>query len=91
MKKQVIDTVRNTLKDNTGLHVKNLLIGSEGTLGVITKVAISAAPEPKNLKVGVFGVASFEALRTLMRRAREELGEIVRALEYMDRNSYQVR
>ena len=88
---QIIDTTRDTLKDNTGLHIKNLFIGSEGTLGIITKVAIHAAPRPQHSRVGLLAVDTFDDVRTLLRRARVELGEVVAATEYMDRVAFQVR
>ena len=46
----------NTLKkDNTGYHMKHLFIGSEGTLGVVTKVAIQCPSLPKAINVALLG------------------------------------
>ncbi len=47
----VIDSMNTLKKDNTGYHLKHLFIGSEGTLGFVTKVAIQCPPYPeaKNL------------------------------------------
>lgn len=42
-------------KDNTGYHLKHLFIGSEGTLGVITKVAILCPNLPKHVNVAFIG------------------------------------
>jgi hypothetical protein len=39
-------------KDNTGYDLKQLFIGSEGTLGIITGVTILTPPRPKSLQVG---------------------------------------
>lgn len=49
----------NTLKkDNTGYHLKHLFIGSEGTLGLVTKVAIQCPPLPKAINVALLGMYS---------------------------------
>jgi FAD/FMN-containing dehydrogenase len=59
----------NTLKkDNTGYHLKHLFIGSEGTLGFVTKVAIQCPPLPKATNLALLGrslqqrIAVFELL-----------------------------
>lgn len=46
----------NTLKkDNTGYHLKHLFIGSEGTLGIVTEVAIQTPPKPKAISLAFLG------------------------------------
>jgi len=45
-------------KDNTGYHLKHLFIGSEGTLGVVTKVAILCPNLPKHINVAFIGKKS---------------------------------
>lgn len=48
----VLDCLQVALKkDNTGYHLKHLFIGSEGTLGIVTKIAIYCPPRPKSVKV----------------------------------------
>lgn len=51
----VIDCLRALKKDNTGYHLKHLFTGSEGTLGVVTKVAIHCPELPKAVTLGFFG------------------------------------
>lgn len=51
----VIDCLKTLKKDNTGYHLKHLFIGSEGTLGVVTKVAIHCPAMPKAVTLGYFG------------------------------------
>jgi D-2-hydroxyglutarate dehydrogenase len=51
----VIDCLKTLKKDNTGYHLKHLFIGSEGTLGVVTKVAIHCAVMPNAVTLGYFG------------------------------------
>lgn len=52
----------NTLKkDNTGYHLKHLFIGAEGTLGLVTKVAIQCAPYPKATNLALIGNIAIES------------------------------
>lgn len=52
---QVLDLMSDFKKDNTGYHLKHLFIGSEGTLGVITKLALLCPPAPKAVHVAFLG------------------------------------
>lgn len=52
---QIIDCLKAMKKDNSGLHLKNMFIGSEGTLGIITKVALQCPPRPKSKHVAFLG------------------------------------
>ncbi len=68
-------------KDNTGYDLRNLLIGSEGTLGVITAASLKLFPRPAGLGTAIFQVASPEAAIDLLSLARDHLGETVSAFE----------
>ena len=81
----VLDCLTTLRKDNVGLDVKQLFIGAEGSLGVVTRVALLAAPRPAAVNVALFGVASFEHCRSLLRLARGSCGEILSAVEFGDR------
>ncbi|GAA6196111.1 FAD-binding oxidoreductase [Pseudophaeobacter arcticus] len=72
-------------KDNTGYDLRNLLIGSEGTLGVITAAALKLSPIPAHQGVALFVVPSPEAAIALLALARDQLGEAVSAFELMHR------
>jgi FAD/FMN-containing dehydrogenase len=76
-------------KDNTGYDLRNLLIGSEGTLGVITAAALKLSPIPAHQGVALFVVSSPEAAIALLALARSELGEAVSAFELMHRQGVQ--
>uniref|UniRef100_A0A0G4G791 FAD-binding PCMH-type domain-containing protein n=1 Tax=Chromera velia CCMP2878 TaxID=1169474 RepID=A0A0G4G791_9ALVE len=71
-------------KDNTGLKTHQLFVGSEGTLGVITKVTILCPPKPKSVQVCLFKCKSFEAVVKAAACARGSLGELLSALEFFD-------
>jgi len=53
----VLNMLRTLHKDNCGYHLKNIFIGSEGTLGVITKVAIQLRPMPRSIQVSLVKVS----------------------------------
>lgn len=72
-------------KDNTGYDLRNLLIGSEGSLGVITSAALKLSPIPAQHGVALFVVASPAAAIALLAMARDQLGEAVSAFELIHR------
>lgn len=83
----VLDSMHSLRKDNTGYDLKQLFIGSEGTLGVITGVSILCPARPKAFNVAFLGVSSYEAVQNTFVHARNELSEILSAFEFMDRRS----
>ncbi|GAB6022577.1 D-2-hydroxyglutarate dehydrogenase, mitochondrial [Chamberlinius hualienensis] len=83
----VLDCLSVLRKDNTGFDVKQLFIGSEGTLGIITKVAILGVCRPTSSAVAFMATNSFENVLKLKVKAGEMLGEILSAFEFMDQES----
>lgn len=74
-------------KDNTGYDLKQLLIGSEGTLAIITGVSILCPARPTATNVAFLAVSSYEAVQKVFVGARRELSEILSAFEFMDGKS----
>jgi FAD/FMN-containing dehydrogenase len=74
-------------KDNTGYDIKHLFIGSEGTLGIITKVAIACPPTPSTKNVVLLVCETYEHVLQVLQCAKRILGEILSALELMDYNT----
>uniref|UniRef100_A0A8C7XE25 D-2-hydroxyglutarate dehydrogenase, mitochondrial n=1 Tax=Oryzias sinensis TaxID=183150 RepID=A0A8C7XE25_9TELE len=81
---QVLDCLSTLRKDNTGYDLKQLFIGSEGTLGVITAVSILCPQKPKSVNVVFLGCETFEQLLKTFQLSRSMLGEILSAFEFLD-------
>jgi len=73
-------------KDNTGYDLRNLMIGSEGTLGVITAASLKLVPRPAGEGTALMVVDSPAAALTLLAMARDMMGEGVSAFELMHAN-----
>ncbi len=68
-------------KDNTGYDLRNLLIGAEGTLGIITAAALKLSPQPASEGTAMMVVQSPQAAISLLGEARSQLGDGVSAFE----------
>ena len=75
-------------KNNTGYDLRHLLIGAEGTLGVITAAALKLFPQPGQSGTALMVVESPRAALDLLSLAREQLGEMVSAFELMHRQGF---
>lgn len=72
-------------KDNTGLDLRDLFIGSEGTLGVITGAVLRLVPRPTSRYTAVVALADIGAALTLLQRMRQHCGDRLSAFEYLER------
>jgi FAD/FMN-containing dehydrogenase len=77
----VLDDLRKLKKDNTGYDLKNLFIGAEGTLGIVTAAVMKLVPRPKGREVAWAGVPSPRAALDLFGRATELAGTGLTAFE----------
>jgi len=78
---QVWNGLKGLRKDNAGYDLRDLLIGSEGTLGVITAAVLRMVPRPARRGAGLFVVPSPAAALDLLAAAQDRLGEGVSAFE----------
>ena len=84
-KAQILDCMAPGLKkDNTGYDLKQLFIGAEGTLGIITKVAMVCPPRPKAVNLAYLGLEDFSKVLQTFQKSKEFLGEILSSCEFMD-------
>jgi FAD/FMN-containing dehydrogenase len=75
--------LRRLRKDNTGYCLRQLFVGSEGTLGIITAAVLKLAPQPKEIAVALCGVASPEAALALFTRFQAHDAASISAFELM--------
>lgn len=76
-------------KDNTGYDLRNLLIGAEGTLGVITAAALKLSPIPASRGTAMMQVSSPAAALALLALARDQMGEGISAFELLSRTGFE--
>lgn len=79
----VISALKPLIKNNTGYDLKQLFIGSEGTLGVVTRAVLRLRPYPASQCTALLGVAQFDMLPQLLRRAEARLPGTLSAFEVM--------
>ncbi|KAH8702031.1 actin interacting protein 2 [Talaromyces proteolyticus] len=83
----IVDSLSKLRKNNTGYDFKQLFIGAEGTIGIITGISIICPPRAKAVNVAYFGLESFDHVRKAFREAKGQLSEILSAFELMDGRS----
>jgi (R)-2-hydroxyglutarate---pyruvate transhydrogenase len=71
-----------------GYDFKQLFIGAEGTLGVITGVSILTPPAPQASNNVILALPSFDNVRPLYEVVKRQLSEILSAFEFIDRTAY---
>ncbi|CAP69035.1 uncharacterized protein PODANS_7_9950 [Podospora anserina S mat+] len=86
----IVDDLCKLRKNNTGYDLKQLFIGAEGTIGIITKVSIQCPQRSAAQNVALFGIESYELAQQAFREAKGQLGEILSAFELMDEGSQQL-
>jgi FAD/FMN-containing dehydrogenase len=79
----VLKGLRKYIKNNTGIDLKQLFIGSEGILGVVTRAALRIFPAPAERQVALCALPSFAAVASFLKLARQHLGGELTAFEGM--------
>ena len=80
---EILNGLSRLRKNNTGYDLRHLLIGSEGTLGIITAAALKLSPKPAKIGTAMLVVESPKAALSLLSLARDQLGEMVSGFELM--------
>ena len=79
----VVSSLNRLIKNNTGYDLKQLFIGSEGTLGVVTQAVLRLRPKPASQSAAFVAVDGFAKLPRLLRRVENGLGGALSAFEVM--------
>ena len=87
---RVLNNLSKLKKDNTGYDLKNLFIGAEGTLGIITAAVLRLVPRPRSIETGFAGVTSPEAALELLMLAQGRAGNDVTSFEIMTRRGIEL-
>src|SRR5699024_5325181 len=80
------DGLRGLRKDNTGYSLRDLFIGSEGTLGMITAATLKLYPQPAAHCTALLALESMESAIAMLRHAREGFGLALTGFELMGGN-----
>lgn len=80
----IVDDLSKLRKNNTGYDLKQLFIGAEGTLGIITALSILCPQRSPAVNVAYFGLSSYEKVLDAFKEAKKQLSEILSAFELMD-------
>jgi FAD/FMN-containing dehydrogenase len=82
---RVLDLMSELHKDNSGYDLKDLFIGAEGTLGIITAAVMKLVPAPKAHATATLAAARLMHALVLLNRMQEATGGQVEAFEFMPR------
>ena len=86
---RIISSMNSMMKNNTGYDLKQLFIGSEGTLGVVTRAVLRLRTQMSSENCALVAVNDFENLAVLLSLAEGELGGRLSAFEVMWNSYYE--
>ena len=87
---KVVTSMNQMLKNNSGYDLKQLFIGTEGTLGFVTKAVLRLREKPKSINTALLGLDSFAQVIKLLKYLDKGLGGNLSAYEVMWKNYYEV-
>ena len=85
----VLSSMNRYLKNNSGFDLKQLFIGSEGVLGVVTRVVFRLAPRPTTHNVALLACSDFDAVVATLATAQRSLPATLTGFEVMWNNFYE--
>ncbi|MGB1448513.1 MAG: FAD-binding oxidoreductase [Flavobacteriaceae bacterium] len=85
----IISSLKKIIKDNSGYDLKQLFIGAEGTLGIITKVVFRLQEKPKSRSSAIVGINDYEQVIQLLKFMEKGLAGTLTGFELMWQRTYQ--
>ncbi|MGB7182283.1 MAG: FAD-binding oxidoreductase [Burkholderiaceae bacterium] len=82
---KILNALRGLRKDNAGYDLKQLFLGTEGTLGIITAAVLKLYPKARLRETALIAVPSVKSAVELLAHLRGELGEVITAFEMLPR------
>jgi FAD/FMN-containing dehydrogenase len=86
----VVSSMNQLIKNNTGYELRQLLMGSEGTLGVITRLVLRLREQPVSHNMAFVGLESLECIAAFLRHMDRSLGGSLSAFEVMWQDYYRL-
>jgi FAD/FMN-containing dehydrogenase len=84
----VLSNLNESIKNNTGYDLKHLFVGSEGTLGIVTRAVLRLRPPSRSVQTAFVALDNFDDVVGLLRRLGVELEGKLSSFEVMWRNFY---
>ncbi|NKI16575.1 FAD-binding oxidoreductase [Spongiibacter sp. KMU-166] len=84
----VISSMNKMLKNNSGYDIKQLFLGSEGTLGVITRLVLRLFEQPSSENAAMVALRDFDSVARFLRFMDSRLGGKLSAFEVLDASFY---
>jgi FAD/FMN-containing dehydrogenase len=84
----VISSMKDVIKNNTGYDLKQLFVGSEGTLGVVTRAVLRLRPAPRSRNTALVAIDSFDKVGRFLQAMDAALGGTLSAFEVMWNDFY---
>ncbi len=79
----IVGGMNKMLKNNAGYDLKQIFIGAEGTLGVVTRAVLRLHPKPLGIDTALCAFKDFDAVYKFLRLARGRIGALLSAFELM--------
>ena len=79
----VVSSMNRMLKNNAGYDVKQLFIGTEGTLGIVTRAVLRVFPQPASRNTALVALQDFDKVTALLGYLRTQLADTLSAFEIM--------
>lgn len=86
----VISSLNRMIKNNAAYDLKHLFIGTEGTLGVITRLVLRLREKPRSTQTALVGCSSFQRVTALLKHMDASLGGLLSAFEVMWNEFYRL-